>query len=68
MADKQVYDVLVPEEYEDKRGGNGELKSRYYRVGTAFENERDGMSVILAPGITVSGKLVIMPRREKDNG
>lgn len=57
---KQTYDVIVPEDYTS---GDGEIKTRYHTVGVAFENKASGMDVILPPGIALSGRFTILPRR-----
>ena len=59
MSDKKkAYDVLVVEEY-------GEGKAKFYNVGVAFERDEGGMSVIIPEGISVTGRLTIMPRKDK---
>ncbi|WP_230169690.1 hypothetical protein [Roseomonas sp. CECT 9278] len=59
MSDKKKpYDVLIVEEY-------GEGKTKFYNVGVAFERDEGGMSVLIPPGISVSGRLTIMARKEK---
>lgn len=62
MADKQIYDVLLPEEYSDK---NGEVKTKFHQIGVAFDARDGGRSVEITPGLSVSGRFVIMPRRDK---
>ena len=62
MADKKkAYDVLKVEEYGDEEN----KKAKFYNVGVAFERDDGGMSVIIPEGISVSGRLSIMPRKEK---
>ena len=58
-----IFNVIVPEEYTDK---NGEVKKLYHRVGTAFEIESGGMSVVIPEGLSVSGRFVILPRKENE--
>lgn len=64
MSDKkQVYDVVVFEEYTDKEGV---VKSKSYQIGAAFESkDSNAMNVVLPPGISVSGRFTILPRKEK---
>ena len=60
---KEPYDVLVPEEYETS---NGEVKTKWTRVGVAFKNQGDGFSVIPACGIALTGRFIIKKRSERD--
>ena len=56
------FNVYVTEEYEK----DGEAKTRWNRVGSAFLHEKgQGMNVQIAPGIAVSGRIVILPPTEK---
>jgi hypothetical protein len=65
MADKnKPYDVLKVEEYT---ADGGEVKTRFHRVGIAFENkDGDGMSAIIPEGISVSGRIVIKGRKDRN--
>lgn len=65
---KQVYNVMIPEKYV---GGDKVERTSYYQVGTAFETkDGGGMRIKLAPNITVSGELLVLPRkaRAEDDG
>ncbi|MEM6934108.1 MAG: hypothetical protein AAF526_11040 [Pseudomonadota bacterium] len=58
----KTYDILIAEDYEHQ----GETRSKFHNVGTAWPLEtKDRMSVQLHPGISVSGRLVILPRKPK---
>lgn len=63
MAEK--YDVLKIEEYEDS---NGEVKARFYNVGTAFDNQNGGQTLFIPEGISLTGKIITKRRKEKDAG
>lgn len=61
---KQPYDVLIAEEYTNS---NGEVKTKFYTVGVAFEREKGpGMSIEIAAGISITGRAVIMPRKSRE--
>lgn len=61
-SDSKIYDVLSVETYID---GNGEEKSRFHRVGAAFDNKNGGQTLLIPPGISLSGKIVTKERTEK---
>lgn len=63
MSDKQIYDILKPESWNDKQGNR---KSRFYQVGTGFATESGGISFTIPEGITLTGRIVITPRKERD--
>lgn len=60
----QVYNVLIPEKYI---GSDKMERTNYYQVGTAFPTgkEGEGLRIKLAPNVTVSGDLLILPRTAK---
>ena len=49
--------VLVPYEYEQK----GFVKTGWTEVGVAFKNKTSGMTVIVKPGLSISGRFCILP-------
>lgn len=59
---KRTYNVLKPREYTT---GNGEVKKHFIEVGAAWDIESGGMSIELHEGIAVSGRFVILPRKDK---
>lgn len=61
---KKTYNVLKPREYTD---GNGEERKHFIEVGAAWEIDSGGMSLELHEGISVSGRVVILPRKERGN-
>lgn len=63
------YNIVVPEEYEDKQ--TGEVKTAYHRVGVAFPISKGGFSCKLPTGkagIALTGEFLILPRKEVDDG
>ena len=60
---KQTYDLVIAEEYEQ----NGAKRTKFHNVGTAWPLDgKDGMSVQIHAGLSVSGRAVILPRKAKD--
>lgn len=59
---KKTYTVLKPREYTTS---NGEVKKAFVEVGAAWDIETGGMSIELHEGIAVSGRFVILPRKDK---
>ena len=43
------------------------MKTRYRDVGVAFDNGNGGQSIIVAPGIALSGKLITFARKDKSS-
>ena len=62
MTNKPTHDILLAEEYE---AADGEVKSNFTRIGSAWTKESGAMSCQLREGLAVSGRFVILPRREK---
>lgn len=60
---KQTYNVLKPREYTT---GNGEVKKHFVEVGAAWDIDSGGMSIEIHEGISISGKVLILPRKERD--
>ena len=60
MAD--IYNILVANDYTN---GEGEKKTEWIRVGTAFENKQNGFNCELPPGIGLTGRFVILPRKDR---
>lgn len=47
--------------------GEDEERTSYVKVGAAFHHKNgDGLNVVLTPGISVSGTLVILPPLDRD--
>lgn len=60
---RKTYNVLKPREYTDS---NGEVKKHYTEIGAAWEIDSGGMSIELHEGLAVSGRFVILPRKERN--
>jgi len=60
---KKPYDLLVPEKY--KHGG--EERTKFHNVGVMFENENGGFSLSIPDGISISGRVLALPRKEKSD-
>lgn len=58
------YDVMSVVDYKTR---DGESKSRWTRVGSAFEN-RDGSITVLLDALPVNGKVILQVPRERDAG
>lgn len=56
------YNILVAREYTNS---NGEVKTDWVRCGVAFPNKQDGFNCELAPGLGLTGKFVILPRKDR---
>ena len=62
MSNKPTHDVLLAEEYE---AGDGESKSYFTNIGSAWMKDSGAMSVQFRDGLAVSGRIVILPKKEK---
>ena len=60
---KKPYDILKVREYTSKK--TGEVRNNYTRVGVAFEIESGGMSIEIEEGISITGRAVILPRKDR---
>lgn len=56
------YNAYVTHEYEQ----NGEKKTFWTKIGVVFENRNNGLNLTIVPGISVSGKIVLLEPREKE--
>lgn len=56
------HNVLVAREYTN---ANGEVKTEWMRVGVAFANSSGGFNCELAEGIGLTGRFVILPRKDR---
>lgn len=56
MSNKPTHNVFIAEDGEDK--------SYFTNIGSAWEKDTGTISVELRPGLAVSGRFVILPRRE----
>lgn len=63
MAENTQFNISVPEKYEDNDGNE---KTAWTTVGTAFKNGNDSISLRLPANISVSGDVVLFPK-DKDS-
>jgi len=61
MAENMQYNISVPETYEK----DGEKKTTWTTVGTAFQNDKGSISLKLPANIAVSGDVVLFPKDDK---
>lgn len=59
------HNILVARNYTNS---NGEEKTEWLRVGVAFSNQKDGFNCEVADGIALTGRFMILPRTERDDG
>jgi hypothetical protein len=60
---KPTYNVYVTQEI--KFGDSGEKNTHWTKVGASFaHNGKSGVNIILIPGISVSGKLVLLEPKD----
>lgn len=62
MSNKPTHDVLLAEEWE---AGDGEIKNHWTNIGSAWVKESGAISVQFREGLAVSGRVVIMPKKDK---
>ena len=60
---KPTHDILLAENYTT---ANGEEKSFFTNIGSAWKNDKGVVSCELRNGLAVSGRFVIMEKREKE--
>lgn len=56
------HNIVVPREYTT---GNGEVKTEWLRLGVAFPNKQGGFNCELPAGVGLTGKFIILPRKER---
>ena len=57
-------DAYIVENYSDKV--TGEEKSKYHMVGSVISHKKGGGNTLyITPGMSISGEIVIFPRRER---
>ena len=59
-----IYNLLIPEERKDK--ATGEIKTFWHRVGSAFENSAGGFNLVIPEGVSITGKVIMLPRSAKE--
>lgn len=61
MSNIPTHDVLLAENYTIS---NGEEKAYFTNIGSAWAKDSGAISVELRPGLSVSGRFVILPKKE----
>ena len=61
MAENIQYKIAVPETYEK----DGEEKTAWTTVGTAFANDSGNITLDLPQHIAVSGRVVLFPKKDE---
>lgn len=59
------HNILVARNYTNS---NGEEKTDWLRVGVAFPNQKEGFNCEVVDGIALTGRFMILPRTERDDG
>ena len=64
MSNTPTHDVLLAENYTTQ---NGEERSHFTNIGSAWQKDSGTMSVQIRDGLSVNGRFVIMPKKDKDD-
>ncbi len=64
MSNKPTHDILLAENFET---ADEQQKSYFTNVGSAWMKDSGTISCQIREGLAVSGRLVIMPKREKQS-
>lgn len=59
---KPTHDIVLAENYE---AADGEEKAAFTRVGSAWAKESGTISCQLREGLAVTGRFVILPKKDK---
>lgn len=62
---KPTHDILLAENYTN---ANGEEKTHFTNIGSAWQKDTGTVSCEVRAGLSVSGRFVITPVREKKDG
>ena len=54
------YNLSIPEERKDKE--TGEVKTIWHRVGSGFEQKGGGVALVIPPGVSISGRVLMFER------
>lgn len=60
---KPTHDILLAENYTSK--ATGEEKASFTNIGSAWLKDSGAISCEMREGLAVSGRFVILPKREK---
>ncbi len=61
MSNKPTHDILLAENYEAE---DGEEKAYFTNIGSAWVKESGAVSCELRPGLAVTGRFVILPKKD----
>jgi hypothetical protein len=64
MPENLQYNIAVPEAYEK----DGEEKTAWTTVGTAFGNDSGNITLELPSHVAVSGRVVLFPKKDEPEG
>ena len=59
-----IFNLLIPEERTNKQ--SGEVKTYWHNVGTAFQKKNKGFDLVIPQGVSISGRVLMLPRDEKE--
>ncbi len=59
---KPTHDILLAENYTDSKG---EEKSYFTNIGSAWVKDSGSISCEMRSGLSVSGRFVILPKKDK---
>lgn len=62
MSNKPTHDVLLAENFTNS---NGEEKSHFTNIGSAWQSDKGAISCEIRAGLAVSGRFVILPKKDK---
>ena len=65
MSNKPTHDILLVENYDNN---NGEEKAAFTRIGSAWQKDTGTISCEVRDGLAVSGRFIITPRKEREQG
>ena len=61
----EIYNLLLAEERSDD---NGEVRTYWHSAGTAFPHKNgDGFNLVIPPGMSLSGRVLMLPRKTREN-
>lgn len=63
MSNKPTHDILLAENYTNS---NGEEKAYFTNIGSAWLKDSGTITCETRPGLSVTGRFVIMPKKDDD--
>ena len=59
----EIYDLLIPEDYQS---ADDDQKAKFCSAGVTFKNDQsDGFTLKIPNGMSLSGKVLMMKRKDK---